>query len=170
MVSSTQTLISPYGYLMNHTHTHSHPLTSRTVATLQLLVPNVLHGSLEFTCVLIRLEEMIGCSQHRSKEDPDAFESTHARLHAQTHMDVCTHKALADSNALGRAPSHCVKKHTSAEFGLCHKWFSRGHTTSHPSFLSVQIYSPPKLLNYICVFNIPACYIHANDISWEYFC
>lgn len=106
--------------------------------------PDELRGYPEFTWVLIRLEEMIGCSQHRSKEAPDAHTRSHTCLpaHTHTHM-VGMHKALVDGNALGHAPSHRVNRHTSADFGFCHMRSTRRQTTSQPSLLSVHIHLPP---------------------------
>lgn len=69
---------------------------------------------------------MIGCSQHRSKEDPDTF------AEPSTHMALHIRAVLVDGNVLGHAPSHCVKRHTSHEFGLCHMWFSPCGTVSPP--------------------------------------
>lgn len=69
---------------------------------------------------------MIGCSQHRSKEDPDRFAAP------CTHIAVHIRAVLVDGNALGHAPSHHVKRHTSHEFGLCHMWFSPSGRVSAP--------------------------------------
>ncbi len=167
VVDTPLTLVLSCVNSVNHTHTetqtqtHTHTNKQSHHSPLGEQLPcrswlslDELHGYPEFTCVLIRLEEMIGCSQHRSKEGPDAYTNTHAQTHTRlrthTHMGIHIHKALVDSNALGRAPSHHVKRHTSAEFGFCHMWFTRRQTTSHPSLLSVQIYLPPSPV-YLCV-------------------
>lgn len=143
-----------YTSIILEPHSQSNPFTSWAGCCAAVgFSLDVLHSYSEFTCVLIRLEEMIGCSQHRSKEGPDAYTHTHARLHIRTHIGACIVKTLLDSNALEHAPSHCVKRHTSAEFGLCHMWFTRRETTSHPSLLSVQIYLPPSPPRaYVCVY------------------
>lgn len=116
---------------------------------------------------------MIGCSQHRSKEDPDANMSPHtqtnAHRHTRTHMGIRVHKALVDGNALGRAPSHHVKRHTSTEFVSCHMGFTRRQTNSHPSHPGVQIYHPPSAAHVCCSFP-STMQIKANSISYVFVC
>ena len=162
-------VLSCVNHTLTHTHTHTHthpPPHGEQLPCRSQLSLDELYGYPEFTCVLIRLEEMIGCSLHCSKEDPDAYTQTHIQrrmlacmhththTHTHTHMGVHIHKALVDGNALGRAPSHRVRRHTSVEFGFCHMWFTRRQTNSHPSLLSVQIYLPPSPVHmrvHLCV-------------------
>lgn len=119
-VDTALTFVLSYINSVNHTHTHPvTPLHGEQLHCCSWLSLHELHGYYEFTCVLIRLEEMIGCSQHCSKEGPDAYRNTHTHI-VYTHMDVHIHQVLVNSNALVCAPSHHVKRHTSAEFGFCH--------------------------------------------------
>lgn len=75
---------------VNHAHTHTHRVNPHheQLPCCSCLSLDVLHSYTAFTCVLIRLEEMIGCSQHRSKEGPDAYANTH------THTLACTHRHI----------------------------------------------------------------------------